>query len=70
VLEKIAEQEGITATPDEIDREVQLMARQNREAVPVTRARLEKDGMLDRISGHIQTQKTLQFLFDQSTKEA
>ncbi|MFL6414149.1 MAG: trigger factor [Bryobacteraceae bacterium] len=70
LLEKIAEQEGISATKDEVDREVQRIARQEREAVPVTRARLEKDGTLGRISGSIQTEKTLQFLFDQAQKQA
>ncbi len=70
VLEKISEREGIAATNDEVDREVQRLARQEREAVPVTRARLEKDGTLARIAGHIQTEKTLQFLFDQASKQA
>ncbi len=69
VLEKISEREGISATNEEVDREVQRIARQQREAVVVTRARLEKDGTLARIAGHIQTEKTLQFLFDQATKK-
>lgn len=69
VLEKISEREGIAAANDEVDREVQRLARQEREAVPVTRARLEKDGTLARIAGHIQTEKTLQFLFDQASKQ-
>lgn len=68
LLEKISEREGITATRDEVDREVQRIARQEREAVPVTRARLEKDGALGRIANHIQTEKTLQFLFENSQK--
>jgi len=70
LLEKIAEREGISATRDEVDREVQRIARQEREAVAVTRARLDKDGTLGRISGSIQTEKTLQFLFDQAQKQA
>ena len=70
LLEKIAENEGISATKDEVDREVQRIARQEREAVAVTRARLDKDGTLGRISGSIQTEKTLQFLFDQAQKQA
>lgn len=69
VLEKVADREGITASTDEVDREVQRIARQEREAVMVTRARLEKDGTLGRIAGHIQTEKTLQFLFDQASKQ-
>ena len=70
LLEKIAEREGIAAMKDEVDREVQRIARQEREAVPVTRARLEKEGALARIAGHIQTEKTLQLLFDQAQKHA
>jgi trigger factor len=70
LLEKIAEKEGIGATKDEVDREIQRIARQEREAVPVTRARLEKEGAIGRIAGHIQTEKTLQFLFDQAQKQA
>ena len=70
LLEKIAEKEGINATKDEVDRELQRIARQQREAVPVTRARLEKEGALGRIAGHIQTEKTLQFLFEQAQKQA
>jgi trigger factor len=70
LLDKISDKEGIRATKEEVDREVQLMARQAQEAVPVTRARLEKDGTLGRIASVIQTQKTLQFLFDNATKQA
>jgi trigger factor len=70
LLEKIASREGIHATKDEVDREVQRIARQQREAVAVTRARLDKEGTLPRIAGQIQTEKTLQFLFDQAQKHA
>ncbi len=70
LLEKIAEKEGISAAKDEVDREVQRIARQEREAVAVTRGKLEKDGTMGRIAGHIQTEKTLQFLFDQAAKQA
>jgi len=70
LLEKIAEREAISATRDEVDREVQRIARQEREAVPVTRARLEKEGGLSRIAGAIQSEKTLHFLFEQAQKQA
>ena len=70
LLEKIAEIENIQASKEEVDNEVQRIARKEREALPVARARLEKDGTLGRIAGAIQTEKTLQFLFDQSTKQA
>jgi trigger factor len=70
LLEKIAEREGVVATRDEVDREVQRIARQEREAVAVTRARLEKEGAVARIAGHIQAEKAVQFLFEQARKEA
>ena len=70
LLEKISDREGIVTTKDEVDREVQRIARQEHEAVAVTRARLDKDGTLARIAGSIQAEKTLQFLFDQAEKHA
>ena len=70
LLEKVSDKEGIRATKDEVDREVQRIAQQEREPIPVTRAKLDKDGTLGRIAGHIQTEKTLQFLFDQAQKQA
>ena len=70
LLEKISEKEGIKASQEEIDREVQRVARSEREAMAVTRARLEKEGMLQRIADHIQTEKTIQYLFDRAQKQA
>jgi trigger factor len=69
MLEKISNQEGISATQDEVDREVQRIARSEREAVAMTRARLEKEGLLERIADHIRTDKTIQYLFEQSEKQ-
>jgi trigger factor len=70
LLDKVAERESIGATQDEVDKEVQRIARQQREAVAVTRAKLQKDGTIARIAGHIRTEKTLNFLFEQARKEA
>jgi trigger factor len=70
LLDKIAEREAVGATQEEVDREVQRIARQQREAVAVTRAKLQKDGVIGRIAGNIRTEKTLSFLFEQARKEA
>jgi trigger factor len=70
LLDKIAERESIGATQEEVDREVQKVARQQREAVAAVRAKLQKDGAIARIAGHIRTEKTLNFLFEHSRKEA
>jgi trigger factor len=70
LLSRIAEREAIGATRDEVDREVERIARQQRETIPAVHRRLEKDGTLGRIASHIQTEKTLSFLFEQARKTA
>lgn len=70
LLEKIADREAIHATRDEVDREVQLHAKREREPIAVVRAKLEKEGTMGRIADHIRTEKTIQFLFDQAEKQA
>jgi trigger factor len=70
LLDKVGEREGIHATKDEVDHEVQAYAKREREAVPVVRAKLEKEGALARIGDHIRTEKTIQFLFDHASKHA
>jgi len=68
LLERVADRETIHATREEVDGEVQRIARQEREAVASVRRRLDQDGTLGRIAGHIRTQKTLNFLFEQANK--
>jgi trigger factor len=68
LLSRISEREAISATRDEVDKEVDRMARQQREPFPAVRLRFEKDGTLGRIASHIQTEKTLNFLFEHAGK--
>jgi trigger factor len=70
LLSRISERESIHATRDEVDKEVEKIARQNREAVAAAQMRFEKDGTLGRIANHIQTEKTLNFLFEHARKTA
>ena len=70
LLSRISEREAIHATRDEVDKEVEKIARQNREAVAAAHMRFEKDGTLGRIANHIQTEKTLNFLFEHARKRA
>jgi trigger factor len=70
LLSRVAEREGIVPTRDEVDKQVERIARQQREAFAPLRVRLEKDGTLNRIASHIQTEKTLSFLFEHATKTA
>ncbi len=68
LLSRISEREAIDATRDEVDQEVERIARQQREPFAAVRLRFEKDGTLGRIASHIQTEKTLSFLFEHAGK--
>lgn len=70
LLDKIGEREAVAPTQEEVDREVQRIARQQREAVAVTRAKLQKDGVIGKIAANIRTEKTLSLLFEKARKEA
>ncbi len=69
LLDRVAAAEHLHATQDEVDRQVQLYARQISEPVAVAKAKLAEQGALDRIASQIRHEKTLQFLFEQSRKE-
>lgn len=68
ILSKVAQRETIGVTNDEVDREVERIARESREPLVTVRKRLTEDGAMDRIASHIQTEKTLNFLFENATK--
>jgi trigger factor len=70
ILDKIAEREALYASQDEVDQEVQRIAKQEREPVAAIRKKLEKDGTLRRIAAHIRTEKTLNLLFENARKVA
>ncbi|MBI4893464.1 MAG: trigger factor [Acidobacteria bacterium] len=70
LLGKIATTENLHATQEEVDAEVQRIARQQREPVAATRMKLEKEGRINNIVNRIITEKTLNFLFEQAVKEA
>jgi trigger factor len=66
LLEKIAEEEKIEVSNEEIDREVETLARQSKQTPEAIRERLTRDGVLDRIRARIRTEKALDFLYRQS----
>ena len=70
LLGKVSERESIRATRDEVDGEVEKAARQMRKPVAAVHMEFEKDGTLGRIASHIQTEKTLNFLFEHARKTA
>ncbi|MEO8595600.1 MAG: trigger factor [Candidatus Solibacter sp.] len=70
LLGKVSEREAIHATRDDVDAEVEKAARQLRKPVAAVHMDFEKDGTLGRIANHIQTEKTLNFLFEHARKTA
>jgi trigger factor len=66
LLEKVADEEKIQVGDEEIDREVQALAEQSKQTAEAIRARLTRDGALDRIRNRIRHEKTLEFLYQQS----
>jgi len=70
ILGKVAELESIVATNEEVDRELDRIARQEKQPVAALRRKMTENGELSRLASHIQTEKTLNFLFEHSTKTA
>jgi len=66
LLEKIAEEEKIEVGDDEISHEIEALATQTNQAPDAIRARLTRDGALDRIRNRIRNEKALDLLYRQS----
>jgi trigger factor len=66
LLERIAELEKITVSDDELNQEVEALAKQTKQTPEAVRARLTQDGGLDRIRTRIRSEKALNFLYHQS----
>ncbi|HZP16935.1 MAG TPA: trigger factor [Terriglobales bacterium] len=66
LLEKIADEEKIEVGDEEIDREIEGLAKQTNQTAEAIRARLTRDGALDRIRNRLRNEKALDFLYRQS----
>src|SRR5262249_11927026 len=66
LLDKIADGEKIEVGDDEINREIEALASQTNQTADAIRARLTRDGALDRIRNRIRNEKALEFLYRQS----
>ncbi len=64
LLDRIAVEENINVSDEELDRELQLAALQSREPVESLRARLAQDGGLVRIREQIKREKTANALYE------
>jgi trigger factor len=66
LLDKIADLEKIEVGDEEIDHEIEALATQTKQTSEAVRARLTRDGALDRIRNRIRNEKTLNLLYHQS----
>ena len=66
LLERIADLEKIEVSDEEVNRELEALAKQSKQTSEAVRARLTEDGGLDRIRNRIRSEKTLEFLYHQS----
>jgi len=66
LLEKVAEKESIEISDQELDQELEALAKQTKQTVEAVRGRLTRDGGLDRIRTRIRNEKALEFLYHQS----
>jgi len=66
LLDKIADLEKVEVSDQEIDQEIEALAAQTKQTSEGVRARLTRDGALDRIRDRIRNEKTLNLLYHQS----
>jgi trigger factor len=66
LLDRIADLEKIQVSDNELNREIESLAKQSKQTSEAVRARLTQDGGLDRIRVRIRSEKTLDFLYHQS----
>ena len=66
ILDQIAEQEKIEVPDEELEHELEALARQSKQTLEQVRARLTENGGLDRIRHRIRNEKTLDSLYRRS----
>ena len=64
MLDRIAQEENISVSDEEVEREVQMAAIQSRESVETLRARLTENGGLARIREQLRREKTATALYE------
>ncbi len=62
LLDRIADQENIQVSEEEIEREIQKMAERSGQSPAAVRASLTKQGALDRMKSKLRSDKTIDFL--------
>jgi trigger factor len=66
ILDRIAQNENIEATEEDLNQELERLAGQTKQPVEALRQRLTREGTLDRIRDRIRNEKTLDYLYQRS----
>jgi trigger factor len=66
LLDRIADLENIQVSDEELDKEIESAAAQSQQTVESVRARLDREGALERIKDRMRNEKALDFLYRQS----
>lgn len=69
LLDRIATAEGIEATEEDIEKEIATLAERSGESATAIRARLTKQGALDRMKSKLRSDKTIEWLYRTSKIE-
>ncbi len=67
ILEKIAEEHGLDASPEDYDEEIHLIARQKRQSMRQVRARYDKLGLMDTLRNQIIERKAIALIEAEAT---
>ncbi len=68
ILDRIAEQEGIEVTSDEMERELLMASLQARQPLETMREQMQRDGTIDRIREQMRREKTGTALYEKLAK--
>ncbi len=63
LIDRIAEAEKIDATDEEVEKEIHSLAEHSGESATALRARLTKQGVLDRMKSKLRSDKTIEWLY-------
>jgi trigger factor len=63
LLDRIADAERIEATDEDVEKEISALAERSGESATVLRARLTKQGALDRMKSKLRSDKTIEWLY-------
>jgi len=70
ILDRIATEEKIDPSEEDLEKEIAHLAQHSGESTPALRARLTKQGALDRMKSKLRSDKTIDFLYRSARVEA